>query len=65
MYRYKATIKRIINGDTLVVDIELGLGIDARKKHIRLKGINAPEIKTDEGKTAKKKAGRVVAHRGT
>jgi len=34
MYRYKATIKRIIDGDTLVVDIELVLGIDARKKNI-------------------------------
>jgi micrococcal nuclease len=49
---YSATINRIIDGDTLVARLDLGLGIEMTK-HIRLFGINAPELNTEEGKQAK------------
>lgn len=43
MYIYKAKCRRVIDGDTLVLDIDLGMGISYRTK-VRLLGINAPEI---------------------
>lgn len=50
---YKAKVVRVIDGDTLDVDIDLGFGIRF-KTRIRLAGINAPELYTKEGKDAKK-----------
>ena len=52
MYQYFATLVRVIDGDTLVVSVDLGFKI----KHqitCRLRGINCPEMSTDAGKTAK------------
>lgn len=48
MYEYKARLKRVIDGDTLEMDIDLGFGIWYHGAIVRLKGINAPEKK---GKT--------------
>jgi len=46
MYQYKIkTIKKIVDGDTIDVDIDLGFGITLSHK-VRLKGINAAETKT-------------------
>lgn len=49
MYEYRATIVRVIDGDTVVADIDLGLRVWARGQMIRLAGINAPEM-TGESK---------------
>ena len=46
MYEYRATIRRIIDGDTIVADIDLGLEIWARGQHLRLYGIDTPEVRT-------------------
>lgn len=46
MYEYKATVRRIIDGDTIVCDIDLGLEIWARDQHLRLYGIDTPEVRT-------------------
>jgi endonuclease YncB( thermonuclease family) len=43
---------RVIDGDTLDVDLDLGFTIRSRQR-LRLLGLNAPEKNTPEGKTAK------------
>lgn len=40
-------ITKVIDGDTIVVDINLGMSIVLKDQHIRLYGINAPELKKD------------------
>jgi micrococcal nuclease len=46
MYQYKIKkINRIIDGDTVDLDIDLGFGLTLSQK-VRLKGINTPETKT-------------------
>ena len=36
------------DGDTITVDIDLGLGVWVRGEKIRLHGINAPEVRGDQ-----------------
>ena len=50
-YTYVATVDRVIDGDTLLVLIEVGFGIIVRD---RLRGINCPEMSTPQGTRAKK-----------
>ncbi len=46
MYHYKIKkITRVVDGDTVDVDIDLGFGITLSHR-VRLKGINAAETKT-------------------
>ena len=47
-YIYKAIVKKVYDGDTITVDIDLGFGIWMRKQKIRLWGINTPEIRGEE-----------------
>jgi endonuclease YncB( thermonuclease family) len=51
-YTYTATVERVVDGDTLLVVIELGFGVRVRDK-LRLRGINCPELGTPEGEKAK------------
>jgi micrococcal nuclease len=44
LYQYRAEITRVIDGDTVVADIDLGFHTWRRDEHLRLWGINAPEI---------------------
>ena len=45
MYNYNATCIKVVDGDT--IDAEIDLGFDVKiKKRIRLAGINAPESRT-------------------
>ena len=53
-YMYPAKVVRIIDGDTIVVDINLGMKHVILKEQIRLYGINTPEMNTKEGKDVKK-----------
>jgi len=46
MHEYKAKIRRIVDGDTVDVDIDLGFGIVLVKQRIRLYGIDTPESRT-------------------
>ncbi|MFH1360667.1 MAG: DUF1016 N-terminal domain-containing protein [Candidatus Omnitrophota bacterium] len=53
IYTYEARVKKVIDGDTLLVKIDIDFGISIRQK-LRLRGIDCPEMDTDEGKAAKK-----------
>ena len=46
MYEYKATIKYIVDGDTVDVDIDLGFDVWLRNQRVRLYGIATPECRT-------------------
>ena len=45
MYTYKAAVTRIVDGDTIIVDIDLGFGVWLKDQSVRLAKINAPEIR--------------------
>ena len=46
MYQYNCTVTRIIDGDTLDVDIDLGFSVKLIKQRIRMMGIDTPESRT-------------------
>lgn len=46
MYEYKVKIRRIVDGDTVDVDIDLGFDTILSKQRIRLYGIDTPESRT-------------------
>lgn len=52
MYEYQAKVIRVVDGDTLWLDIDLGMDIHVNQT-IRLAYIDAPEMSTKEGQTAK------------
>jgi len=46
MYEYRCKIVKIVDGDTVDVDIDLGFGVWMHKERIRLYGIDTPESRT-------------------
>lgn len=46
MYKYQATVRRWIDGDTVDVDIDLGFGLIYSNQRLRLYGIDAWESRT-------------------
>ena len=46
MYEYQCKIVRVVDGDTVDVDIDLGFGIWMRGERVRLYGIDTPESRT-------------------
>lgn len=50
-YVFKAIVLEVVDGDTLVVDVDCGFEIK-KKERIRLAGIDCPDIVTEEGKEA-------------
>lgn len=48
MYEYKATVKRIIDGDSLVLDIDLGFYMFMNETKIRLYGLDTPEMNSED-----------------
>jgi endonuclease YncB( thermonuclease family) len=48
-YLYWAQISNVVDGDTLVMNIDLGFNV-IKKQRVRLAQIDAPEMGTDEGK---------------
>lgn len=45
LYDYSAVIVRVVDGDTVVADIDLGFRTWRRDEHLRLFGIDAPEVR--------------------
>jgi micrococcal nuclease len=52
MYEYQATVLRVVDGDTMHFDLDLGIDVHIRIG-CRVAHINAPEMSTAEGKAAK------------
>lgn len=48
MYEYKARIIKIVDGDTVDVDIDLGFGIMLCDERVRIMGIDTPESRTSD-----------------
>lgn len=46
MYEYRAKILRVVDGDTVDVDIDLGFGVWMHKERVRMMGIDTPESRT-------------------
>lgn len=44
LYNYRINIIKVIDGDTVVADVDLGFSLFLRDQHIRLARINAPEL---------------------
>lgn len=51
MFTYNANVTRVIDGDTIVVDIDLGFTVWLKDVHVRLNGINTPELHATYGET--------------
>ena len=47
MYTYKIKLDRVVDGDTIDAEIDLGFDIKV-KKRVRFMGINAPESRTKD-----------------
>lgn len=62
MYEYGIKINRVIDGDTVVADVDLGFGVWLKDKHIRLYGVNTPEKNTPEGVDALKFTQSLLSH---
>ena len=46
MYEYKCKVLRVVDGDTVDIDIDLGFGIWMHKERVRMMGIDTPESRT-------------------
>ncbi len=43
LYYYRAKVLRVIDGDTMDVDLDLGFDVVLAKQRVRLYGIDTPE----------------------
>ena len=46
MWTYRAKVVRVIDGDTVDVDVDLGFGIWQKNERVRIMGIDTPESRT-------------------
>ena len=46
MYEYKCRVIKVVDGDTIDVDIDLGFNITLSNQRIRLQGVDTPESRT-------------------
>ena len=46
MYEYRCKVLKIVDGDTVDVDIDLGFGIILKNERVRIMGIDTPESRT-------------------
>lgn len=45
-YKYNVKIKKVVDGDTVDIDIDLGFGVWVHKERVRIMGIDTPESRT-------------------
>tara|TARA_R100000781_G_scaffold110823_1_gene76545 strand:+ start:183 stop:560 length:378 start_codon:yes stop_codon:yes gene_type:complete len=45
-YVYRCRLRRVIDGDTVVCDVNLGFNVILANQKVRFKGINTPESRT-------------------
>jgi micrococcal nuclease len=48
MYEYRAKIIKVVDGDTVDVDIDLGFGVWLKDERVRIMGIDTPESRTSD-----------------
>ena len=66
MYEYRARLVKVVDGDTVDVDIDLGFGIWMKDERVRIMGIDTPESRTRDkveklfGKAASARGKRIV-----
>ena len=48
MYEYKCKVLRVVDGDTVDVDIDLGFGVWLHKERVRIMGIDTPESRPSD-----------------
>jgi len=46
MYEYRCKVIRVVDGDTVDVDIDLGFGVWLKDERVRIMGIDTPESRT-------------------
>ena len=67
MYEYKANLIKVVDGDTVDVDIDLGFGVWLKDERVRIAGIDTPESRTSDkveklfGLAAKKRGQELLA----
>ena len=59
MYEYKVRIVKVVDGDTVDVDIDLGFDVWLKDQRVRLYGIDTPESRTRD--LEEKKYGKAAA----
>ena len=59
MYEYRVTLRKVVDGDTIDVDIDCGFDIVLSNQRIRLFGIDTPESRTRD--LEEKKCGKLAA----
>ena len=52
LFTFAAAIKRVVDGDTLLAEVDCGFSCRMEQR-LRLRGIDAPELKTVEGRRAR------------
>jgi len=60
-YIYKATVERVVDGDTVDVTLDLGFDVKLHKQRVRLAQIDTPESRTRD--LAEKKLGLAAKDR--
>jgi micrococcal nuclease len=58
MFEYAAIVKRVVDGDTIILDIDLGFDIWLKNQSVRFYGIDAPEQRTKD--LLEKKCGQLA-----
>ncbi len=67
MYEYRANLIKVVDGDTVDVDIDLGFGVWLKDERVRIAGIDTPESRTSDkveklfGLAAKKRVQELLA----
>ena len=46
MYKYRCKLKKVIDGDTVDIDIDLGFEVWLKNQRVRLYGVDTPESRT-------------------
>ena len=61
MFKYWCKLVRVVDGDTIDIDLDLGFSVWVLKQRVRLLGINTPESRTRN--LAEKKLGLLAKER--
>lgn len=48
MYQYRAKILKVVDGDTVEIDLDLGFNVVLANQKVRLAGIDTPESRTSD-----------------